>query len=104
MGSIDRLPQPAAASRPEALKPKPIPVPPQRLSLVEYFGIGVGLIVFGIGAMKGWNLELMGLGCAFIWAGTMTREKRPEKLCPVCRMAIPLEADVCAFCRFEQPA
>lgn len=104
MGSIDPPPQPSAASRPDPSKPKPIPVPRRSLSLVGFLGIGVGLIVFGIGAMKGWNLILMGLGCAFIWAGSTTREKRLEKLCPACRMAIPLEARVCAFCHLEQPA
>ncbi len=104
MGSIDRSPRVAVAEKPDPSRPKPIPVPRRSLSLVGVAGIGVGVIIFAVGAMQGWNLILMGLGCAFIWAGPTTRERRQEKLCPACRMAIPLEAGVCAFCRLEQRA
>lgn len=108
MGSIDPVPQAAdrhqPPPRPEPPKPKPIPVPPPTMGLAGVLGITVGLVFFIAGAFGGWNLLTMGIGVAFIAAGSRATTKRPMKLCPACRFEIPVEAQLCGHCRTDQPA
>lgn len=110
MGTIDPVPQTGKVHRPERPAPpepekaKPLLPPTPTLGLPGVLGLLVGLAFFAAGAMAGWNVLTMGIGVAFIAAGWATRTKPPKKLCPACRMEIPLEASVCAYCHLEQPA
>lgn len=101
MGSIDPVPG-LNLNREE--KPKPIPVPAPTIGLAGTLGIVVGLAFFAAGAFGGWNLLTMGIGVAFIAAGSKATKKPPAKLCPACRFEIPLEASVCGHCQKEQLA
>ena len=108
MGSIDPVPQavapPHPAPRPEPAKPKPIPPPTPTMGLAGVLGIMVGLAFFVAGAFGGWNILTMGIGVAFIAAGSRATKSPPKKLCPACRFEIPLEASVCGYCQKEQTA
>jgi hypothetical protein len=67
-------------------------------------GIGFGLIVFTLGSFIGWNVLTMAIGAAFVAAGASLKRKLPAKLCPSCRMEVPLEATVCGHCQRDIPA
>lgn len=103
MGTIDPAPRPVRAQPAPAQKP---PVMPQKPSMTAAGAIGVtfGLILFTLGSLAGWNLMLMGVGLVFIAAGYASRKKPPAKLCPSCRMEIPMEATVCGHCRSALPS
>lgn len=108
MGTIDPLPSTRQATRPTVRRPVQIAAPPHPLrrtpkepglTAAGWLGIGFGLVLFTMGALAGLNLLLMGMGGAFMAAGSFAREKVPAKVCPACRLAIPLEASVCGHCR-----
>lgn len=82
-------------------KDTPIPAKPASLSPtgLGIVGIVFGFTIFLLGVFSGFNLLIVGLGLAFIVAGAATKQKPPVKLCPACRMEIPLEASVCGHCR-----
>lgn len=94
--------EPKTATSPER---KP-PVMPKQQSMTAAGTIGLtfGVILFTLGSFSGWNLILMVLGLVFIAAGYSTRQKPPAKLCPACRMEVPLEASVCGHCQRDIPA
>ncbi len=108
MGTIDPVPQtgkvhrPERPAAPEPEKPRPLLPPTPRRTLVGSLAFVLGLIIFTYGAFTGVNLLTMGIGLFVIWAGTLAVTKPPKKLCPACRMEIPLEASVCAYCHKEQ--
>ena len=107
MGSIDPVPQTGKIQRPhrpDPDAPKPIPLPARNLTFTGGLGVFLGFALFGLGAFQGWNVVTMGIGAAFMAAGASTRAPRPQKLCPACRLEIPLEATLCGHCRTEQPA
>lgn len=107
MGTIDPVPQTGKVDRPprrESAKAHPIPLPARKLTFTGGLGVFIGFALFALGAFKGWDVITMGIGAAFMAAGASTRAPRPQKLCPACRMEIPLEASVCAYCHLEQPA
>lgn len=105
MGTIDPTPRSArAAPVPVQGSTRKPPVMPQKQSMTVAGTIGLtfGLILFTWGSFSGWNIFLMGIGLVFIAAGYASRQKPAAKLCPSCRMEIPLEATVCGHCRTEQ--
>jgi hypothetical protein len=51
-------------------------------------------VVFGLGVLAGFSLVPVILGLALLGAGFSSRHTPPLKLCPACRMAVPLQATV----------
>lgn len=106
MGSIEPVPAQSRPAGPVQRKPPIIPPAPttRSMTVAGTLGLTFGLILFTWGSFSGWNIILMGVGLIFIAAGYHSRQKAPMKLCPACRLEIPLEATLCGHCHTEQPA
>lgn len=84
---------------PSAAPPAPLLPSRRSPSVVGQIAIFFGVVVFIIGAAMGLNLIVCLTGVGFIVGGFLTRPDEAAKLCPACRMKVPLEATICGHCR-----
>jgi len=97
---------PEESPRPAASPSASRTVAPARPKLTVAGGAGVvfGFLIFTLGAFSGWNILWMGIGGIFMALGMASKKKAPVKLCPSCRMEVPVEATVCGHCQRDIPA
>jgi hypothetical protein len=78
---------------PSASRP-PVSSPSTSFTPAGIIGMVASSVVFGLGVLAGFSLVPVILGLALLGAGFSSRHTPPLKLCPACRMAVPLQATV----------